>query len=115
MVTGLCAGTYEVTITDSNGCISTVDVTILNTLGITELEGTTIEMFPNPSNGIVQINLSNDQLLGNEFSVLDNSGRLVYEGTLETLSTKVDLGGAANGVYFIQLEGVTEVFQLVKR
>lgn len=113
-VTGLCSGTYQVTVTDDNGCVSTVDVTILNTLGIIELGGTTIEIFPNPSSGLVHISLSNEQLFGTDFSVIDNSGRLIYEGTLNALSNTVSLEDAANGIYFIQLDGWSEVFQLVK-
>ncbi|XOV67850.1 MAG: T9SS type A sorting domain-containing protein [Fluviicola sp.] len=114
-VSGLCAGTYQVLVTDNTGCTSTVDVTILNTLNITELDGVTLEMFPNPINNELQIHASNDQLIGTSYSITDNSGRVVYEGVLQQLSTTIDMSHEASGSYFIQFNGVSEVFQLIKQ
>ncbi len=113
-VVGLCAGTYQVTVTDDNGCTSTVDVTILNTLSIAELDGMEISLYPNPTNGMVHIDLSNEQLLGTTFIVMDNNGRMVAEGELKNLTNQINLSNLATGVYFIELKGSQEVFPVVK-
>ena len=114
-VSGLCAGTYEVMVTDANGCTSLIDVTILNTLSIAELNSAGISLYPNPANDILHIDLSSEQLLGTTYVVLDNKGRLISEGNLNALANMISLVDLATGVYFIELEGMSEVFQLVKQ
>ena len=52
-VVGLCNGTYMVTVTDSSGCTSTDTVTILNTLGIDDLQSNQLILYPNPTKGLV--------------------------------------------------------------
>lgn len=113
-VSGLCAGTYEVTVVDNNGCTSTVDVVILNTLDLHELAEGTIQFYPNPTTDLVHVELSGEQFVGTKYSIIDNSGRIVLEGTFDALSNNIDLSKAANGAYFIQLDGVSETFQLIK-
>lgn len=114
-VSGLCAGTYEVMVTDANSCTSLIDVTILNTLSIAELNSAGISLYPNPANDILHIDLSSEQLLGATYVVLDNKGRLISDGNLNALANTIGLVDLATGVYFIELEGMSEVFQLVKQ
>ncbi|MCR9173489.1 MAG: T9SS type A sorting domain-containing protein [bacterium] len=114
-VNGLCAGTYQVIITDDNGCTSTMDVTILNTLSVVELDGSEVSLYPNPANEVLHIDFTSDQLLGMKYKVLDNNGRLVMHGSLSQVSNAISLVNLATGVYFVELEGLSEVFHLVKQ
>jgi len=97
---GLTAGNYTVSLTDSNGCIVSLTITILNVLGLKDiLEQSSVSVYPNPTNGILTI--ENHYLYVSNISIKDISGKLVYEGVLNGLETEINLIQEENGLYFI--------------
>jgi hypothetical protein len=64
-------------------------------------------VYPNPSAGIFHLIYTSDQEVGNaiETRILDDIGRVVYEGLLNCNGhmgqLSVDLGQCPRGVYFI--------------
>jgi len=50
----LSAGTYNCSVKDNNGCITTIEV-IVNTSSITELSFSLSELYPNPNDGSFQV------------------------------------------------------------
>lgn len=111
-VTGLFAGTYKCTITDTKAC--NVKVTFIITEPISKADGSgnnagdyLIEANPNPSTGLVTLSISagRDEL----FRVLisDVTGRIIRNETHHAVKginrMDYDFTGYEKGIYFIQV------------
>jgi subtilisin-like proprotein convertase family protein len=98
-------GTFVInyTYTDGNSCSSSAVQNI--TVGCASLEEeliSSVNVYPNPSSGIFNVEVVNDQLI--EIIVHDAAGRLVYSlGNPSQNSVLVDLDTAAVGVYSLHI------------
>ncbi|MFT5779919.1 MAG: hypothetical protein ACI837_002879 [Crocinitomicaceae bacterium] len=98
--TGLTAGDYTVTVTDSSGCIQTLLVTVLSQVGIDELYAQNQwSIFPNPSNGVFTVAVELE-LEATKIEIIDALGRRVYLNNSEELST---ISIQSSGVYYVVL------------
>jgi hypothetical protein len=106
------AGTGEHTIsysyTDDNECENIVDEVIYvgECLGISEvINGTFVEIFPNPSNGSFTVKLQSSRNENIDLSVYNGLGTVIYSESdiqLDNLFTRsIDLRNEAEGLYFI--------------
>ncbi len=111
-VSGLVAGTYEVEITDDNGCVHVEESIVVNSqLSIQEYDFG-VEIYPNPSQGEFTISVNNAATF--EINVYDLSGRIVMPTITSTSNVfKLDLTHNATGTYFIEL--VTEDGKMIER
>lgn len=64
-----------------------------------------IQLFPNPSTGIVNINLSGSFEGDVQLTVMNMNGSVVAESTAERGGNFIDLSSHAKGIYFVQLTG----------
>lgn len=103
-------GAYSVMVTDGNGCSSTdtisVDVRICT--GVNEWGQTiTVRYFPNPTNGLLNIQVEDNTARDVEIQVLDYSGRLILNRKLHvsggTFTEQIDLSNQSQGLYFVNL------------
>ncbi|MFQ5334642.1 MAG: GEVED domain-containing protein, partial [Flavobacteriales bacterium] len=106
--TGLCAGTYHVTVTDGNGCYIEDSVVIQTVTGIDEEVGTfSLNVFPNPGEGNFSVEMW-PLLPGAEVQlVLTNVyGAVVREQTLSATAlhqtVQFDRQGLAAGCYLLE-------------
>lgn len=76
-LSGLTAGTYSLTVTDDNGCSTTIEGINIDAVGIGELEVLEWSVYPNPTPGEVRIELAGwtDQVA---LDVYDGAGRRVW-------------------------------------
>ncbi|MBL4577222.1 MAG: T9SS type A sorting domain-containing protein [Flavobacteriales bacterium] len=75
IATGLCTGSYTVTVTDNAGNTATATATVFDPTGIADINSANaVNFFPNPASDIVQIRNARELL---SLSVSDLSGRLV--------------------------------------
>lgn len=102
-------GTFTITYTFtniSNGCSNTAQQAIIvdDCSELEEVYSSSILVYPNPSNGIVNIQLSNQQL--ETVMVFDLSGRLVLtkEYTVNDNKSVIDLTSLTSGVYSLNLK-----------
>jgi hypothetical protein len=115
------AGTYLVSLTASNGVcrdsITSQNVNIvLTSAGGHSLENV-LKLYPNPSTGIVTIEISNPGKQDLRVEIKDIAGRQIYSQTISTIhfKEKVDLGNFANGFYMVKLSAgnISRISKLV--
>ena len=115
-ITGLISGSYNVTVTDANGCTTTGVVAVQQFTGTIDLETlTTFDLSPNPTTGYFTIDL---EFLGQEraeISIMNTIGQKVWEQTVEGSEFRmpIDLTKQASGIYFVTV--TTEKGRAVKR
>lgn len=110
------AGTTSICVIEENSdgcegdeiCLS-VDVL---TVGVDDAVQNLFVIFPNPGNGIYNLEL-NEKQVGQQLQVFDAQGRLIEEHTLTNLRYVLDLRGQANGKYFLMIQGNQPAVQQV--
>ncbi|XZF13384.1 T9SS type A sorting domain-containing protein [Chitinophagaceae bacterium MMS25-I14] len=96
-ITATQNGAYHVVVTDANGCTNSSTVIFVNNVGISNITAAgDIRIFPNPTNGIVNI----DAPVKVNISVRDLSGKVVL---FAPDAQKVDITSVANGVYMMMI------------
>ena len=99
------------TYTDENGCENSADytITVEECVGIGENEGVGLELFPNPTNGILNINIRAEEFTNANLKVLNVLGKEVYSkaglNINGDVSVRVDLSSQPEGVYFVVISG----------
>lgn len=111
----MAGGTYSVTVTDANGCTTTVtDIFVPSQLGIETIGAIEFNIYPNPSNGTFNVQLVNGSEMITKVFVTDVAGRVVMEDLdINKELFKVDMTNAANGTYMLNV--VTENAIFTKR
>lgn len=112
------AGEYTIELTVSNNFVSTcaaspeslmTSKTVSVTVGIAELNklNAAVSIFPNPSNGIVNVTIDEADLTDVNVSVYNVIGDLVSTQTIDNTSNNsevtFDLGDDAAGIYFVTI------------
>jgi hypothetical protein len=110
--TGL-AGAYLITyiVTDSNTCTNsdtaTIMVDVCNGIASAVSSDMNISVYPNPTDGIFTINITNAKFTKFSVSIVDIQGKEVYKDVEKNSSTvyskQIDLEGFAKGVYYIKM------------
>ena len=99
-ISGLAAGDYTITVTDTSGCTVQATFTVLSTVGVDEnLVDNNLSIYPNPSLGQFTIALEGKF----DYEITDSRGRLIitnYSNDKE----EIDLSAFEAGVYFIRVQ-----------
>ena len=108
MAVYLDGGWYSVVVTDANGC-SVSDSIYVDVLNLNNTSEQLLEIYPNPSNGLFQLNQEVENL-----DVFDLQGRLIcqFEAAQE-----LDLRHLANGTYQLvcKMNKRTQFLRIVKQ
>jgi hypothetical protein len=96
------SGTYTQTVTNSNGCDSTITLNLqLSFTELNELNETVMRMYPNPSHGTLTIERSTD--VSGFYYVIDQMGRTVLSGELVEKKSTLHMESVESGIYTIQV------------
>jgi hypothetical protein len=92
--------TYFLTGTDLNNCSNTDSIVITIDLcnGISDINDNLFLVYPNPSDDFVTIKIGSN-LLNSNYSISNNEGKIMLNGSLNLIDTKIDLSGLKPGVY----------------
>ena len=120
----LPVGNYFITVRDTNECQSNATFVIDMAVNTTStISGQTIEMMPNPTDGIFRINLTGLERTSAflPYQMLTADGKLLYQSSITrydgTYTGLVSLSAYPNGVYYVRLmdKGVSRLLQVVKQ
>jgi hypothetical protein len=103
----LFPGTYKVTITDANDCVSVIEVEVEMNTSIEELEGVAaFSLYPNPANDVVQMRLAMTKATDVQLELISPEGKVIRAEKLSGFTEDVmdiDVSAWAPGVYFVRL------------
>lgn len=114
-------GTYYVTCVDQNGCVSTDTMSIIFTLGNFNPNGseTTLQLYPNPSQGIFNLNIDNLETSDLVIDIMDMKGSIIYNRVIGSVSGSTvqsfNLGDLRMGTYNLRViaNGKTSTLRFV--
>jgi hypothetical protein len=109
----LCPGTYTLEVTDANGCVRVYITTIQEAaLSIDNLTfNGTVNIYPNPSQGVLHIDIESGELLGAlDLQIYNVIGQSIYKtnftSTTNSLKETINLGTPAKGIYTLVITDV---------
>jgi hypothetical protein len=95
-------GDYAVIVTDGNGCEDTSACYTILGLSTGELNITSINVYPNPANTFVTLNVP-DSAIDQMIQVMDANGRIVLVQTINSNQEILNVSTFENGLYFISV------------
>ncbi|MEO5570735.1 MAG: aryl-sulfate sulfotransferase [Bacteroidia bacterium] len=108
--TAKVGGSYKVIVTSSNGCSKTSTGTVItvNCRSSNEVnEESSMELFPNPSTGAIQITFNSIHNAPLQCEIINVVGEKIYETKLQTLNfkleTPLDVSFLAKGIYLVRV------------
>ncbi|MDP5172084.1 MAG: T9SS type A sorting domain-containing protein [Bacteroidia bacterium] len=111
IIFGLNGGTYVVTATDGNGCVTVDSVVVtgevVNAIADELSAGiSTMKIFPNPNNGVFAVSLELDRAENVKVEIVNINGQVVQtisERNAIVVDHKFNLSNMASGIYFVQV------------
>jgi hypothetical protein len=110
-------------IVSSGSCSDTSNVAVLtvnNNVGINEftqelnLRDNLFSVFPNPAQSVINVKADNN-LIGEVYSIYDNTGRVVLTGKLNSQNTTIELEILSGGIYMFSVgENMKQTFKVIK-
>jgi hypothetical protein len=82
--------------------------------GINEEVLSTLNIYPNPTNSNITLEVSSD-LVGKRYSIVDFSGRILLDGKISSNQEHIDLQNVARGSYYLSIENGSSVTKLIKQ
>jgi hypothetical protein len=105
-VSGLTGGSYDVTVTDANGCTGTGSALVGTGTAVNNIAALrTFNVYPNPASDRIYVELQMERSLEIRLSIVDISGRTVYEMSPETVDSRLYkiTPDWPSGVYFLKI------------
>jgi hypothetical protein len=99
-----------------DGCTrsATITIQVSQCTGITDYTQATVRLYPNPTKGMITIDLLNAG--EKDLALTDISGRLVIQAVTSERTHTIDLGNVKPGIYFLKVTepGSVSTIRIVK-
>jgi hypothetical protein len=76
------------------------DLELTSTVSTAEIENIEMEIYPNPTNNLLNIK-SDIKYIGTNYSVFDNSGKVVLSGVITSNLTTINTEFLSEGIYLL--------------
>jgi hypothetical protein len=110
-LTDLSPGAYLITVTDANNCSLATTFVVDVSSGIESLSNGKLDVFPNPSNEIINLLVENDKI--KQIKLFSIMGQLLLNEKVDDKAYSISVGSFAAGTYY--LEVVLESSQISKK
>ena len=112
--TATANGSYAVIVTSLQGCEDVSDCITITSVGIDQVNITDMNVFPNPTNG--EVNLSLPENVSVNVTIFDAQGKLVAEQMNVTNNGMLNIAHVTPGVYMVRLtaDNAIQTFRVVK-
>ena len=112
-IDNLDAGIYEATITDANDCTLVESYEITLTVSTTSFDTQTLEVFPNPSLGLIYIQLPDALATNYSLRLVDIRGREVSYQTSPSATAQIflEVDNYIPGLYLLTLVDDRQTYQ----
>jgi len=76
-----------------------------------------VNIYPNPTNGMINIDLSNNDLTNGSIAIINLLGEIIYYKKISTSKINVDIGNYPAGVYLVKFSNNSsnKVFKVIKK
>ncbi len=108
-------GNYQVMVTNASGCDNFSDGVVIGQgkggIGIEEELFGNLDLYPNPSNGLITIDLNREQVESIEITVYNTAGKQVFAQTEHTSTegkTRIDLSNLPDATYLVHIKSGNE-------
>jgi hypothetical protein len=82
--------------------------------GVADLEYGNVHLYPNPTENNIHVSITSE-LVGNRYYLTDCSGRLIFGGELNELTSKLDMTELSKGAYYLKIENYPETLKVIKQ
>ena len=103
--TATVTGNYAVEITVGN-CVDTSACENVNVVGIDELSKASVNVYPNPTNGIITVDFSST-VSSVHYTLMSIDGKTVAQGKFSGTKLMLNLENESKGIYFLKVENAT--------
>ena len=116
-ITPTVATNYMVNVTDANGCTGNASILIIVNpcTGIEENQNfASINIYPNPNNGIVNVTLTSALAQNSTLEIYDAIGKLVVKQALTSELNTINISDLNNGMYMFKVINNTKTVKFGK-
>jgi hypothetical protein len=108
--------TYTVNVSNAAACVasSTVIVTVSLCTGINEILENAVSVYPNPANGVINIDLTSELTKNSSLEVYDALGKLVVKQVLANELNSINISTLSNGVYTFKVLNDSKLVKMGK-
>jgi uncharacterized protein YjdB len=107
MLTGASAGlvTVKAMANDGSGIEGTIEIKVYLQTAINNLNALNLSIYPNPSNGLFQIEVPGSKTNSLQYEVIDVMGRTIRKGVFSRENSQLNLLESPKGMYILVIHG----------
>lgn len=105
-------------IISDGGCkdTSTVATLTIANIGVNETNQNQFKVYPNPASSQINVERIIQSLIGSSFAIIDQIGKTVLSGKLNTEKSTIELEDLSGGIYLFSIgNNAKQTFKVIKK